>query len=77
MISSNAFYSDRLIDKKELKTLVPYSSSHIARLEKNGLFPRRIQIGPCRVAWSYRDVAQWIEEKRGNYSNHTLNNYGR
>ena len=39
---------DRLIDKKELKKLVPYSASHIARLEKLGEFPSRVQIGKCR-----------------------------
>ena len=32
MTSMENHYCDRLIDKKELKTYVPYSSSQIARL---------------------------------------------
>jgi len=57
-------YADRLIDKKELSKLVPYSVSHIRRLEKAGLFPRRIQLGPGRVAWVLSEVLEWIECKR-------------
>ena len=34
----------RLVDKKGLKTIygIPYCSQHIARLEKNGLFPKPV-----------------------------------
>ena len=41
----------RLIDKKELRNLVLYSNSQIARLESQGAFPKRIRLGPRRVAW--------------------------
>ena len=36
MASAKEIYIDRLIDKR---SLVPYSSSHIDRLEKRGEFP--------------------------------------
>ncbi len=53
-----------LISKKELKALgIPYSFQHIARLEKAGQFPKRIQLGACRVAWSYEEVCNWIAER--------------
>lgn len=53
-----------LVSKKELKTLgIPYSFAHIARLEKAGSFPKRVQLGQCRVAWSYDEVRQWIDER--------------
>ena len=53
-----------LVSKKELKTLgIPYSFQHIARLEKAGQFPKRIQLGVCRVAWRYEEVCQWINER--------------
>ena len=55
--------SKRLIDRKELRRLVPVSPSQIYRWEKDGLFPKRRQIGPCRVAWSYAEVLEWIECK--------------
>ena len=53
-----------LVSKKELKTLgIPYSFQHIARLEKAGQFPKRVQLGQCRVAWCYKEICQWIEER--------------
>ena len=55
----------RLVDKKGLKTIygIPYSHQHIARLEKAGKFPRRIQLGPCRVAWYCSAVEAWIASR--------------
>ena len=57
-------YTKRLIDKKELLRIIPYSASQIYRLEKAGLFPKRIQLGPGRVAWLLSEVLEWIEAKR-------------
>jgi prophage regulatory protein len=51
----------RLIDWKVLKTMVPYSRQHIARLEADGRFPKRVQLGQCRVAWVLAEVEAWIE----------------
>ena len=53
----------QLIDKKELTKLVMYSSQHIARLEKAGQFPKRLQLGQNRVAWLLAEVEDWIEER--------------
>lgn len=55
----------RLVDKKGLKTIygIPYSHQHIARLEKAGKFPRRIQLGQCRVAWYSAHVEAWIASR--------------
>jgi prophage regulatory protein len=55
--------SDRLITKRELCQLVPYTPQHILRLEKRGKFPRRIQVGPNRVAWLLSEVEAWISER--------------
>ena len=53
-----------LVSKKELKALgIPYSFQHIARLEKAGQFPKRVQLGPCRVAWCYQEVCDWVANK--------------
>src|ERR1700730_16760303 len=43
----------KLVSKKELRSVhgIPYSFAHIARLEKAGLFPKRLMLGACRVAW--------------------------
>lgn len=53
-----------LVSKKDLKALgIPYSFQHIARLEKAGKFPRRVQLGACRVAWRYTEVRAWVAER--------------
>lgn len=53
-----------LVSKKELKSLgIPYSFQHISRLEKAGQFPKRVQLRQCRVAWCYKEVCEWIDER--------------
>jgi prophage regulatory protein len=55
---------DRIISRKELRILVPYSDMHIRRLEKAGRFPRRIRVGEARIGWSFREVQEWIAAKK-------------
>lgn len=54
----------RIIDWKQLDELVPYTKQHIARLEKKGEFPRRLQLGPNRVGWKFIEILQWMKEKQ-------------
>jgi prophage regulatory protein len=51
----------KLVSKKELKSIhgIPYSFAHIARLEKAGLFPKRLMLGACRVAWFNDEIEEW------------------
>lgn len=59
----------RILSKRELKEMVLYSPQHIARLEKAGQFPLRIQLGPNRVGWVESEVLDWLNlrlELRGN-----------
>lgn len=53
----------KILSKKDVRTLVLYSPAHIARLERNGLFPKRIQLGPNRVGWIESEVLEWIHER--------------
>jgi len=53
----------RIISKRQLKEMIPYSLQHIARLEKAGLFPKRVQLGPNRVGWIESEVLDWIQER--------------
>jgi prophage regulatory protein len=53
----------RLIRRDELKRRVPYSLTHVWRLEQQGEFPRRITIGENRVAWDEAEVEAWIEAR--------------
>ena len=52
----------RLLSKKQLREIVLYSPAHIQRLEKAGLFPKRIKLGPhrsSRVGWLEDEVMAW------------------
>ena len=53
----------RILSKKDLRALVLYSPAHIDRLEKAGLFPKRVQLGPGRVGWVESEVLEWLEER--------------
>jgi len=53
----------RIIDWKVLKEKVPYSRQHISRLEADRKFPKRVQLGECRVGWVESEVDDWIEER--------------
>ncbi|MEW9921141.1 helix-turn-helix transcriptional regulator [Marimonas sp. MJW-29] len=56
----------RILSKRQLKELVLYSPQHVARLEKAGLFPKRVQLGPNRVGWVEAEVLEWLEARLAN-----------
>ena len=59
----------RMISKRQLKELVLYSPQHLARLEKAGKFPMRVQLGPNRVGWVEGEILDWLQKRldeRGN-----------
>ena len=58
--SSTAPQSIRLIPKAGLRRILPYSPQHIFRLEKRGLFPRRVQLGANHVGWLLAENEHWI-----------------
>lgn len=53
----------RILSKCQLKELVLYSPQHIARLEKAGTFPRRVNLGSNRVGWVESVVLDWLNER--------------
>lgn len=50
----------KILSKKALRELSP---QHVARLEKAGLFPKRVQLGSNRVGWVEQEVMDWLEER--------------
>jgi prophage regulatory protein len=52
-----------MVSKRELKEMVLYSPQHVARLEKAGKFPRRVQLGLNRVGWVESEVLDWLQER--------------
>jgi prophage regulatory protein len=61
--SAGSAISEKLLSSRELHELIPFSSVHIWRLERDGKFPRRIHLGPRRIAWRKTEITEWIENK--------------
>lgn len=61
----------KLLSKQQVLELVPYSSTHIGRLEKDGLFPGRLKRGNggrnARAFWYADEIVRWIEEDLSRY----------
>ena len=55
-------FAMRIIGWRQLKELQPYSRQHIARLEKLGKFPQRVQLGQNRIGWVYDEVTAHLEQ---------------
>ena len=62
--SSGAARGERLLPWPQLALLIPYSRQHVGRLEAQGAFPRRLQIGPGRVAWRETEVLGWLDGRQ-------------
>ena len=60
--------SDCIIDRHERRRLVPYSDNHVLRLERAGLFPVRVKLGPNRVGWLLSEVLAWIDGRKADRS---------
>jgi prophage regulatory protein len=55
----------RLLRFPTVRERTGLSRSTIWRLERNGLFPRHRQISLNAVAWSEKDIVDWIQAKIG------------
>ncbi|WP_299919609.1 AlpA family transcriptional regulator [uncultured Roseobacter sp.] len=53
----------RILSKTQLRELVLYSPQHIARLEKAGEFPKRVQLGSNRVGWVEDEILDWLQTR--------------
>ena len=53
----------RFIRLSDVQEVVPYSASHIWRLEQAGKFPKRVRIGANRVAWVADEIQNWIIQR--------------
>jgi len=56
--------TDRLIRLKELKTIIPYSTTSIWRRCKEGTFPSAVRLGPSAVAWKLSEVLAWMDSRQ-------------
>ena len=54
---------DCMLDWHQLKHLIPYSRQHVWRLEQKGLFPKRRRLSANRVAWSAREIQEFLDSR--------------
>jgi len=56
----------RLLRFDELSALkgVPFSRSHLRRLEKRGEFPKRIPVGGNSIVWDEDEIDTFLNTKR-------------
>ena len=59
--ANQTWRDQELLLRGEVEHLTRLSDTTIWRLEKQGLFPKRIRIGLKRVAWRSRAIADWLE----------------
>ena len=52
-----------LIRRAELRRRVPYSDVAILPMERDGFFPKRVQLGPHAVAWYEDEVEAWCASR--------------
>jgi prophage regulatory protein len=55
----------RILSQRAVLARVPVSRTTLWRLERDGHFPKRIQISANRVGWLESDVEAWMEERHG------------
>ena len=53
----------RIIRRHELTDKVGYCLAHIYRLERAGLFPPRVYLGPRAVGWVEEEVESWLRKR--------------
>ncbi len=56
--------SRKLINRKTLLGMIPFSARTIDTKEAAGQFPRRIVLSARSVAWDLAEVEEWIQARR-------------
>lgn len=53
----------RMLKKKEVCKLLSISPATLDRWESAGNFPKRVRLGNFRVAWSEKEVMEWLHHQ--------------
>lgn len=51
------------VDLPTVAALVALSTTSVQRLVRDGTFPKPRELSPRRVAWLYREVEEWAEQR--------------
>ncbi len=53
----------RLLTRKQLLEIVPFSYPTIWELMRRGAFPKALRIGAQKVAWREDEIREWIDSR--------------
>lgn len=53
-----------LINRKQLRKIIPLCDRTIYNMEKRGEFPKRFTITARMVAWDLQEVEDWMEARK-------------
>ena len=53
----------RLLTRKQLLEIIPFSYPTIWELMRRGEFPKALRIGQQKVAWREDEIREWIESR--------------
>lgn len=63
-----------ILREYQVKGRTGLSASTVWRLEKNGSFPKRVQLSKNAVGWYEHEIESWIETRRSNCEHkHAIN----
>jgi prophage regulatory protein len=54
----------RILPLQIVLRMVPISRTSIWRLEREGKFPKHVQVSVNRIGWIEGDIEAWIAEKK-------------
>jgi prophage regulatory protein len=49
----------------EVEKIIPFGDLTRSRMEKRGLFPKRIRVTPRRIAWRRTEIETWVNDPEG------------
>lgn len=62
-MEKNTANRQRIIRKPELLNMIGLSDPTIWRMEKDGLFPKRLRLGGNSCGWLEAEVNSWLAER--------------
>jgi len=57
------YFPPLYVDLPTVADLVALSPTSVQRLVREGSFPKPRELSPRRVAWLYREVEEWAEQR--------------
>jgi prophage regulatory protein len=54
---------ERIVSESELRAILGVGHTTVWQWQRDGLLPRRRQIGPNRVGWLHSEILDWLKDR--------------